>query len=622
MLRLAAISCLLLLFGIASAANTDSLSNVLAQTTDSTERLGILHRLASAHRYSDPEKAMNYAREELEIARAVGNDTFQLKALGRMSSIFLELNELPRALEYAMQIEQLAQKFGNRRWLGNAYNTIGNIYYLQKERDKSRNYYERSLAIRREQQDSIRVAGSLNNIAKVLTALDDYEATQAYLEEAIRINKSVKNWRWLSFNYYNLGMMELRRKNFPAGETYLRQSIAIADSNGFPQASAAALNLLADAEVEQGRLYEARLILLDIISGNRSPDLEDRAYAYEQLASISRKAGAPRDAYRYLEMANELNDSLREINVQNEIKNLEIVNRIKAEERIDQITLEKEALAAQNDLDRTQLKSYLYLMGLLVVLALALGLLAAYLVHRRNNRRLARLVEERSRDLEASHETLNTFVYRSSHEIRGTITSIQGLYNLMAEGHVPAREIIPLMGSKIRQLEKVQRNLILSMELDRAEPNWADVDLRELLSEVIQSIKTQYGSDKVDFRTELPNRSIWMTDAILMRTILDNLLDNSVVFRSESRTAWCRVKADIGREKMVLSVEDNGSGIDQEVADQAFEMFFRGSNASNGSGLGLYIVRMAVEQLGGTIQLGKKAGPGTLFVIELPTHTP
>lgn len=608
--------------GMTRAASTDSLRAVLAQTQDSSARLTLLYDISRALRFSDPEDALKHAREALATAQNIGNDTFELRILGLTAFIFMQIEDMPTALEYALELEALAQRYGDDKWHGNSLNTLGSIYYLQKDYDRARSYYERSLGIRRKIGDTKRVGGNLNNIAKVLTAQKRYEETEAYLNEAISINRSENNWQWLCYNYYNLGIMELRRADYPASISYLQQSIAIADSHNFDGASTAAMILIAEARVAQGNNRIARQILQAVVSPERAPELEDQAAAYKQLAAIAREAGIYRDAYDYLKKSVEIGDSLRDFSISNQITNIEAQNRIKAAERIEQIQLETAAIEASSDLERTRLTSYIYLLGFLVFLVTALGFFAAFWVHRRNSRRLAQLVDQRSQELERSNEALNTFVYRSSHEVRGTITSIQGLHQLIAEQYASAQEIIPLMGSKIRQLEKVQRNLVMSMELNRGGAHFEAVDLRILLQDVIHNLRQEHGNDKVDFRMEMPNRAIWETDPHLMRAIFENLLDNSIVFRSTERNPWCRIQADIERDQLRLTIEDNGLGIKDEDAQQAFEMFFRGSNASGGSGLGLYIVRMAVEKLAGEIRFGSKADPGTVIQIDLPLSKP
>ena len=71
-------------------------------------------------------------------------------------------------------------------------------------------------------------------------------------------------------------------------------------------------------------------------------------------------------------------------------------------------------------------------------------------------------------------------------------------------------------------------------------------------------------------------------------------------------------------DKLYIEVEDNGEGIQDTYKDRIFEMFYRASEQSEGSGLGLYIVKNAVEKLGGQLTVDSKPGAGTTFQITLP----
>lgn len=608
--------------GTLYGATIDSLLQALPNQTDSLKKVELLDRIARDAKYSDPELALKYARQELDLARQLSNKKYEVKAVSRIGENFFNIEDFPRALEYGRKMEQLCLEYGDKEQLGNAYNSIGNVYYMQQDWAKAREYYERSLNLRRQHSDPRSIAGNLNNIAKILIEEEKFKEAETYLNEALQINRKGGVWQWETFNLMNLGELEIERGNYPQAVAYLDAGLALADSNEFHTAASALLNLKARAEAGAGRYYEARAILSEILSGQRAPDDEDRVQASELMAELWEKAGNFREALRYRNLAASLKDSLSDRAEIRKIENIEVANRIQAEDRIAQMEMAQKAAESDANLREAKLEKYIYLMGLLVLMAIAGGLFAAYRVHRRNNRTLARLVDERSADLERSHSALNTFVYRSSHEIRGTITSIQGLFQLLDGGLSSNEEILPHLGMKIRQLEKGQRNLILSMELGRSEPNLADLNIREITAEVINDIQIQFGEDKVDFRMEFPNHAHWTADAILIRSVIDNLLDNSVVFRDPGRQSWCRITMKTERESMELRVEDNGMGIGAEIAEQAFEMFYRGSNQSKGSGLGLYIVRMAVEKMGGTIRLDKKPDPGTLFVITLPKVAP
>jgi two-component system phosphate regulon sensor histidine kinase PhoR len=111
-----------------------------------------------------------------------------------------------------------------------------------------------------------------------------------------------------------------------------------------------------------------------------------------------------------------------------------------------------------------------------------------------------------------------------------------------------------------------------------------------------------------------------MLDPQLLRQVIVNLLSNAIKY---TPTAG-RIEVRIGRDGPMLhwSIKDSGIGISEDSQKRLFEKFFRADNAhtidTEGTGLGLYLVRLIVERLGGTIACESEVGRGTLFHFTLP----
>lgn len=112
-----------------------------------------------------------------------------------------------------------------------------------------------------------------------------------------------------------------------------------------------------------------------------------------------------------------------------------------------------------------------------------------------------------------------------------------------------------------------------------------------------------------------------ITDRTLVSIVLDNLLDNAIKFRNTSERAgsFIRIRVQAVEGGVSIEVTDNGIGIDKSNADKIFQMFVRASERSATGGLGLYLSRLAVEKLGGTISLQITPEGWTQFRVVLPT---
>jgi signal transduction histidine kinase len=114
-----------------------------------------------------------------------------------------------------------------------------------------------------------------------------------------------------------------------------------------------------------------------------------------------------------------------------------------------------------------------------------------------------------------------------------------------------------------------------------------------------------------------------ITDPELLRVVLFNLLENAFQFRKiNTQEHHVNVVLDKQGDFVKIVVEDNGMGIPKEYRQKMFDMFFRASEASQGNGLGLYVVKKAVERLGGEIVVESEVGNYTRFMVIFPATKP
>lgn len=118
---------------------------------------------------------------------------------------------------------------------------------------------------------------------------------------------------------------------------------------------------------------------------------------------------------------------------------------------------------------------------------------------------------------------------------------------------------------------------------------------------------------------QLEDNLTFYSDQNLLKIILKNLIENSLIFSDISRDITVKVSARKKRSSIYLCVEDNGEGIESDIRPRIFDLFYRGSQKSKGNGLGLYLVKKAVEKLNGSIELESEVNKCTKFTIILPS---
>src|SRR5690606_13432560 len=112
---------------------------------------------------------------------------------------------------------------------------------------------------------------------------------------------------------------------------------------------------------------------------------------------------------------------------------------------------------------------------------------------------------------------------------------------------------------------------------------------------------------------------VFYSDINRLETILDHVIRNSVEYYDASKPQpFVRVIITCKIHQATIEIIDNGIGISAVHIDKVSEMFYRGTERSKGSGLGLYIVKEAIQKLGGTLQIDSEINMGTIVSMEIP----
>ena len=147
------------------------------------------------------------------------------------------------------------------------------------------------------------------------------------------------------------------------------------------------------------------------------------------------------------------------------------------------------------------------------------------------------------------------------------------------------------------------------------------VDFNELLDRILQSIGQMPEFDKVDLKVNIEANADFYGDINILTTIFQNLLTNSIKYQDRDKEyRFCRVEVSVNENGANISISDNGIGFSEDAREQAFRMFYRGSNQSEGSGLGLFIVMSSIRKAQGKIELDSELMKGSTFKIYLPNQ--
>ncbi|MBL7877894.1 MAG: ATP-binding protein [Cyclobacteriaceae bacterium] len=145
------------------------------------------------------------------------------------------------------------------------------------------------------------------------------------------------------------------------------------------------------------------------------------------------------------------------------------------------------------------------------------------------------------------------------------------------------------------------------------------MNLKALSKEITEGLKYTEGSESIGIENAIDPDLEIETDPTRLRMILSNLISNAFRYHDKSKAEKSiHIEAHRKESQIEIRIRDNGIGISQEYLGKIFDMFFKASDHSNGSGLGLYIANEAALKLGGRISVDSRVGKGTTFSIFLP----
>lgn len=225
--------------------------------------------------------------------------------------------------------------------------------------------------------------------------------------------------------------------------------------------------------------------------------------------------------------------------------------------------------------------------------------------------------------LEEKIRELDTFIYRSSHDLKGPLASLQGLLNVAKSEVVDANAIqyLGLIEKSVMNLDTILMDLLSITKIAQGSLNIVDINIKEVITNIISSFENLPESANIKWKLQFDEHEILHLDKSLVNNIFQNLIINAIKYHDKNKeNPIIKISTKLFNEEMIIKVEDNGEGIPENLQHSVFDMFFRGNSKSTGTGLGLYIVKNAVEKSGGRLELLSKENVGSAFTIYLPIN--
>jgi two-component system, sensor histidine kinase and response regulator len=225
--------------------------------------------------------------------------------------------------------------------------------------------------------------------------------------------------------------------------------------------------------------------------------------------------------------------------------------------------------------------------------------------------------------LSQSVNELQVFLYRASHDLKAPITTQLGLLNLLreeisGESKIYVTKIEEVISRLEKTIDKIRELSDIGYEF--VSKNYTS-DIVSVIEKILEKWHSKLAAANIQLKLNLQQSSNFIFESNLLEMVIDELVENSLNFSNKSLSEkWIEISTEFGQDAnaLLLTVKDNGVGIEVDLINEVTDPFFRGTTLSTGNGLGLYIVKKVCELVNGNIAISSDGKNGTTVSITIP----
>ena len=597
--------------------------------------------------------------------------------LFRMGAVFEEQGYFDLANEYLANALKICQKAGYQYLTGRIHNEQAWVYYRSKNFEIALKNNLMAEKILTRLKAELEVAGCWDLHGLIERNLKNYDTALHYHKKSLATRIRLNNQGEISDGYFNLGEFYLKLEKPEIALPYYFKSLSIDDRHGDKYGISLNFNRIGRIYTQLSIFDSAKIYLnksLELAIPISSNDIFQDDYL--DLAAYFEKIGKPLEAIHYYKKYNQVSDSLFSKQTAQSLASYRTLYDVERNEQ------QIELLSKDNQLSkalvlRQRIILYSAVAGSTILFALAgfyfrfnrrlkklnfsleekndeiqtqseeltkaneaLSVMNREIAEQKEeiqaqaeeltesnqtisgiNERLEERIEARTSELKKAYNELDTFFYRSSHDFRRPLTTFMGLAEVakITIKDNAALELFNKVNETAHNLDKMLMKLQSISDLGVQELLYEKVSMEEIFKGELGLLSQELLQRNIRTEIEVDPCLSFCSYPALVKIIVENLIENAVSFCGVN-DPLIRLKAFKDNDEVLITVEDNGQGIEKDYVEKVFDMYFRGSERSKGNGLGLYIVKKTADKLKARVVLQSDAGRGTKISIFFPPH--
>lgn len=575
--------------------------------------LGLAHQMMG-----DYTKAVDFLKEAFSIREEINDLEGIATSCNNLGVIYQMLGAYDYALNNHLRALEIRKIQDDSKNAARSLMNIGNVYAILEDHEKAMDHFARSLEIVEELSDTRGMADAYANLGENQFAIDSFDRAFTHYEKALDLRRDLEDQTGIRESLTDLGRVSSEKGDLKQAIDYHKQALAVAQEIEDKPAELNAKLFLGEALYSQKKLDQAE----ELLSGSLklAEELETKvelSKAHHLLAELAGDRGKIEKALKHQIAYSDVKDAIFDEEKAQSLRRMQVV--YETDKQKTQIA------SLEEDFSKAEFQKY----GLLIfIVSLILAGLSWFLYYKyRSESRTAKMlysknkaIEFRNQQLAISNADLEQFAYVVSHDLKQPLRTIGSFVGLIERRYQAlldeeGKEYINYVTAGVKQMHKLLSELLAYSQLGK-EAERELVDLNKVLSTSLNNLRGPINEEGAIITMD--NLPLIMGNEKSQILLFENLIGNALKYSGDKRPEVEIKYEDMGNDHLI-SVKDNGIGIDSEYISKIFTVFqqLHGPEEFNGTGIGLAVCQKVVLQHSGEIWVESELGKGSTFFIRL-----
>lgn len=555
--------------------------------------------------HQDFHKCVAYADKGLSLLRGGHDSEKTADCMSNLSSGYFRISDYTNAIKYAKEVLDMDLKAGDNSVISSDLSNIAAIYLASRRPKEALPFALKAIKHSTEAGDSVRMAIQMGITSEIYQKLADYPKALDYASRAYKIDHTRGNKGKAAIRLCQMAAPLVAMNRGKEAEAFLLQALPVLEETGNRQSYSIACNQLGSTALAEGHTRKAaeyfnRALPFFTEQGDFFNESKTRMGLYQSL-----KASSPSLAMEQIERYCTLQDSLNHREMQ------EAISEFNAKYRNDE-------LRQKYEYEGRMRNATLWISAILILLSASIIILLLYVNRQRKQKH----------DIIRRAENMRTnFFTNITHEFRTPLTVIQSAsQDILNESPDDSRirhNVATILHHEHGLLQLINQILDIAKieSVGSRDADWRNGNIVEFISIICESYRSLAADKGIELSYNFRPKEVVM-DFIpdFMQKIMQNLISNAIKFSTHGSKVL--VATSVKGHNLKISVTDKGIGMTGQQMENIFKPFYQASNDTGnvGTGIGLSLVKLAVESMEGSIEVQSAPDKGSEFVVTLPLH--